>query len=73
MESNNRAAFPENAVEGGRDKDGSIIYVGLASYEGDELPAKLVPQRGNAYVSHNGKEIVVSNYKVMVTISAKFA
>lgn len=72
METNNRSAFPENAVEGGRDKDGSIIYVGLASYEGDELPAKLVPQRGNAYISYNGKELTVPNFKVMVTLSMTF-
>lgn len=64
VDSNNRAAFPPNAVEGGRDKDGSIIYVGLANYEGEELPAKLVPARGTAYVPYNGKEVAISNYKV---------
>lgn len=51
-------------MEGGRDKDGSTIYVGLATHEGDELPAKIVPARNVAYVPYNGKEVTVSNYKV---------
>lgn len=57
-------AIPRNAVESGTDADGSKIYVGLAVHEGDELPAKVIPEKRAAYVPHGGKEHFVKNYKV---------
>ncbi|XP_044751163.1 natterin-3-like isoform X2 [Coccinella septempunctata] len=58
--------IPPNAVCCGVDKDGSQVYVGLANFAGDELPAKIVPRRSEAYVCHNGREIPITDYKVLV-------
>ncbi|KAK9872211.1 hypothetical protein WA026_017010 [Henosepilachna vigintioctopunctata] len=63
---------PPNAVICGKDKDGSDIYVGLAHYSGDELPAKVVPRRREAYVSYDGKEISVAEYKLLVEKKLKW-
>ncbi|XP_063903666.1 natterin-3-like [Zophobas morio] len=57
--------IPHNAVKCGTDLDGSEIYVGLSHYNGDELPCKIVPRRRVAYISHNGKEITVSEFKIL--------
>jgi len=51
-------------VAGGRDSDGSTIYVGRAFHEGDMLPAKVIPDKGVAYVCHNGEEHPKDNYEV---------
>lgn len=56
---------PPMAVVGGHDSDGSTIYVGRAMYQGDNLPAKVVPGRNEAYVSWGGNEIVIRNYEVL--------
>ncbi|KAF2884505.1 hypothetical protein ILUMI_21679 [Ignelater luminosus] len=58
-------ALPPNAVQGGRDSDGSIIYVGKTRYMGDELPCKVIPQKRAAYVSHNCREHQVSSFEVL--------
>lgn len=68
VQSNTRAALPPNAVPGGKDSDGSPIYIGLATHQGDELPVKIVPRRHEAYVCYAGKEVPVSNYKVSAVI-----
>ncbi|KAL3281867.1 hypothetical protein HHI36_005072 [Cryptolaemus montrouzieri] len=57
---------PSNAVVCGKDKDGSDIYVGQATYGGDELPAKIIPRRREAYVCFNEKEMPVSDYRILV-------
>ncbi|KAB0798227.1 hypothetical protein PPYR_09220 [Photinus pyralis] len=63
--SHGRAA-PPRAVQAGQDADGSLIYAGRAFFHGDTLPCKIVPQRREAYVSHNGREHNVSNYEYLV-------
>lgn len=60
-------SLPENAVTGGRDSDGSQIYVGRAFHAGDMLPAKVIPDKGVAYVSHNGEEHPKDNFDVSET------
>ncbi|KYN04850.1 hypothetical protein ALC62_04234, partial [Cyphomyrmex costatus] len=59
-------SLPENAVTGGRDTDGSKLYVGRAFHDGDMLPAKVIPDKGVAYVCHNGEEHPKDNYEVLV-------
>jgi len=56
---------PFNAVPGGRDADGSIIYIGRAYFQGDQLPCKVIPQRRVAYVSYNSREHAVHNYEIL--------
>lgn len=58
--------IPVNAVVSGRDLDGSVIYVGKAKFESDKLPAKIIPERRYASVSHNGREHSVKTYKVII-------
>jgi hypothetical protein len=57
-------SIPANAVQGGRDKDGSPIYVGRARFSSDLLPAKVVPNLRTACVSFAGAEHPVANYEV---------
>lgn len=56
--------MPENAVVGGRDVDGSQIYVGRAFHDGDMIPAKVIPDKGVAYVCQGGEEHPKSNFEV---------
>ncbi|KAL2726254.1 natterin-3-like [Vespula maculifrons] len=56
---------PETAIVGGRDIDGSTIYVGKAYHEGDLLPAKVIPEKNVAYVCHNGEEHPKSEFEVL--------
>ncbi|XP_036147284.1 uncharacterized protein LOC105833177 [Monomorium pharaonis] len=58
-------SLPENAVSGGRDSDGSAIYVGRAFHDGDMVPAKVIPDKGVAYISHGGEEHPKDNYEVL--------
>lgn len=55
---------PPNAVCCGVDRDGSEIYVGQAFFSGDELPAKIIPRRREAYICYDGREIPITDYKV---------
>ncbi|XP_053965073.1 uncharacterized protein LOC128867668 isoform X3 [Anastrepha ludens] len=57
---------PPFAVIGGHDCDGSPIYVGRSYHEGDNLPAKVVPSKGTAYVCWGGQEITKSHYEILV-------
>ncbi|XP_053689190.1 uncharacterized protein LOC128738229 [Sabethes cyaneus] len=56
---------PPNMVEGGQDSDGCMIYVGRANHGGDLLPAKVIPQKGAAYVAYGGEEVLVSSVEVL--------
>ncbi|KYB26098.1 natterin-4 [Tribolium castaneum] len=57
--------IPPNAVKCGNDLDGSDIFVGLANYQRDELPCKIIPRRREAYVCYDGKEIRVNDFKIL--------
>lgn len=57
-------SLPENAVVGGRDSDGSTIYVGRAFHDGDMVPAKVIPNKGVAFVCHSGEEHPKESYEV---------
>ena len=56
--------LPPTAVEGGRDIDGSPIYVGRCFHEGDMIPAKVIPDKNIAYVCWNGEEHPKTSYEV---------
>lgn len=58
-------AIPSMAVVAGHDSDGDTIYIGRADYEGDRLPAKVIPAKGKGYVCYGGKEIEVDTYDVL--------
>uniref|UniRef100_A0A8W7PYF2 DUF3421 domain-containing protein n=1 Tax=Anopheles coluzzii TaxID=1518534 RepID=A0A8W7PYF2_ANOCL len=57
--------IPPAAVYGGNDQDGSPIYIGRAYHEGDQLPAKVIPSKQAAYVSHNGMEIFKTHFETL--------
>uniref|UniRef100_A0A182IQW8 Uncharacterized protein n=1 Tax=Anopheles atroparvus TaxID=41427 RepID=A0A182IQW8_ANOAO len=59
------APVPPGAVLAGHDTDGAPIYVGRAYHEGDQLPAKVLPSKQAAYVSHNGQEILKHSFEVL--------
>lgn len=56
--------MPLNALVGGRDSDGSPIYVGRSPFQGDELPCKIIPNQNAAYVSYDGAEHLVERFDV---------
>lgn len=58
------SGVPPGAIYAGNDADGSQIYVGRAFHEGDQLPAKVMPSKQIAYVSHNGQEIPKHHFEV---------
>lgn len=58
------AGIPPNTVYAGNDADGAPIYVGRCFHEGEQLPAKVIPSKQVAYVSHNGLEIAKQHYEV---------
>lgn len=57
--------LPEGAILAGHDTDQSPIYVGRAFHEGDQLPAKVLPSHGVAYVSYGGQEHAKNQYEVL--------
>ncbi|XP_026841400.1 uncharacterized protein LOC6590718 isoform X1 [Drosophila persimilis] len=52
-------------VQGGHDTDGDQIFVGRAYHEGDLLPAKVVPNKGCAYVAYGGSEHVKHDFELL--------
>jgi hypothetical protein len=63
---------PSTALSGGEDVDGHQIYVGRALFKNDWIPAKVIPGRNVAYVSHGGKEYSVDRFQVIFQISSSF-
>lgn len=60
------SALPRDAVLGGRDTDGSPIYVGRSTHEGDLIPCKVIPSKRVGYVAFNGLEHPKHNFEVLV-------
>lgn len=52
-------------MRGGRDADGATIFVGRAFHAGDLLPAKVIAERGLAYVSYAGGEHQVFDFEIL--------
>lgn len=59
------APLPDGAIVAGNDVDGSPIYVGRGFYNGDQLPAKVLPSQNVAYVSWNGQEVPLYTYEIL--------
>ncbi|XP_012263528.1 natterin-3-like isoform X2 [Athalia rosae] len=57
--------LPDSAVKGGRDSDGTDIFVGRAFHQGDMLPAKVIPEKHIAYVSWGGEEHPKHEFEVL--------
>ncbi|XP_017783296.1 PREDICTED: natterin-4-like [Nicrophorus vespilloides] len=62
---NCRSGVPNNAVKGGMDQDGSTIFVGRAEHEGDYIPAKVIPDRNEAYVAYGGEEHSKTEFDIL--------
>lgn len=60
--------LPAHAVVGGRDCDGSTIYVGRLQHNRDLLPAKVIPMKNVAYVCYDGKEISYTSCEVFINV-----
>ncbi|KDQ21375.1 carbohydrate-binding module family 12 protein [Botryobasidium botryosum FD-172 SS1] len=59
--------IPDNAIEGGRDSDGSILYIARAVHEGGIHPGKAGRHlRIGAVIGYGGGEIEVDQYEVLV-------
>ncbi|KAH8410102.1 hypothetical protein KR009_005871, partial [Drosophila setifemur] len=65
VHSSSQSGLPHHAVHGGHDVDRSPIYVGRAYHDGENLPAKVIPSKGCAYVAHNGGEHQKHQYEVL--------
>ena len=58
--------LPGGAILAGREANGQPLYVAKASVDNHVLIGKLNPSHGNAYVPHNGAELAVTSYEVLV-------
>lgn len=58
-------SLPDKAIVGGKDSDGSIIYVARAEYSGVKFPAKAIPSKRACYIPFNGLEILVERFEVI--------
>jgi hypothetical protein len=59
------APIMAGAIMAGYESDGSTLYVGRASFAGDHMPAKVLPGKKAAYVSHDGGEHVIYQCEVI--------
>ncbi|XP_051861677.1 translation initiation factor IF-2 [Drosophila albomicans] len=57
VQSSAYASVPPNAVVGGNDEDGAMIYVGRAEHEGDMLVCKVVPSKQIGFISQRGEAL----------------
>ncbi|KAL7738623.1 hypothetical protein ACLKA6_006916 [Drosophila palustris] len=58
-------ALPPFAIAAGHDSDNDPIYVGRAYHNGDMLPAKVIPNKQQAYVAWGGEEINKHDFEVL--------
>lgn len=56
---------PVGAHCAGNDSDGTPMYIGRAFHAGDQLPAKVLPNKQAAYVSYGGAEILKHHYEIL--------
>jgi hypothetical protein len=52
-------------VEGGRDRDGTPLYIAKASYKGANHPGKCSSKLNGAFIPYDGDEKEVKEYKVL--------
>jgi hypothetical protein len=60
--------IPANAVVGGQEQDGKLLYIGRALYNGMLVPGKIVANVGQGiYIPYFGKEIELPAYEILVS------
>lgn len=69
----NDAPAPKAALLAGHDSDGSPIYLGRVMYEGNQLPAKVIPRKKICHTSHQGKELALSSYEALCNAKVSWA
>ncbi len=64
---NSSDAFPADAVQGGQEADGSVLYVIRSSVGKALVPGKYSTKTLKAYIPWDGKELEVKRYEVLVS------
>uniref|UniRef100_T1PIQ3 Uncharacterized protein n=1 Tax=Musca domestica TaxID=7370 RepID=T1PIQ3_MUSDO len=59
------SSLPPNAVVGGNDFDGDMMYVGRAFHHGDMLVLKVVPAKKLAFGSWRGEEVPKDHFEIL--------
>ncbi|KAK4702069.1 hypothetical protein P7C70_g4159, partial [Phenoliferia sp. Uapishka_3] len=54
-----------NLVDGGKDADGTPLYVGCADYEGGSYPGKASAKFEGLNIGYGGKEVNVNDYRIL--------
>lgn len=57
--------LPQFAIHAGHDVDGDAIYLGRAHHNGENLPAKVIPNKRTAYVAWGGAEHVKHDVEIL--------
>ncbi|XP_055537453.1 uncharacterized protein LOC129725522 [Wyeomyia smithii] len=63
--STNKLPVPKGALLAGYDSDESSIYLGRVTFEGNQLPAKVIPRKGLCHTCHQGKELEMISYEAL--------
>lgn len=58
---------PPGAQPHGREGDGTQLFVARANFSGGVHPGKIRFDFHGAFISFNGKEVLVPNYEVLVS------
>ncbi|KDQ08953.1 hypothetical protein BOTBODRAFT_540120 [Botryobasidium botryosum FD-172 SS1] len=55
-----------NPVEGGKEQDGTPLYIGQAFYENGTHPGKFSQRLGGTHIAWGGKEVACDRYRILV-------
>jgi len=62
----NGTEIPDNAVAGGRDSDGTPLFVARGSQEGNWHPGKTRKDWNTVSIEYGSKELNLSNYEILI-------
>jgi hypothetical protein len=62
----NRSMHESSLVYAANDTDGSVVVVGRAHHGGELIPGKVLVRHGVCHVSHNGQELSLPNFEVLI-------
>ncbi|KAH8402307.1 hypothetical protein KR009_011161, partial [Drosophila setifemur] len=65
VQSSAYSTLPPEAVVGGNDEDGAMIYVGRAEHDGDMLVCKVVPSKQLGFISQRGEALPKDIFEVL--------
>lgn len=57
---------PANAFPGGYTKQGEVLYIGRASFNGGLIVGRVHKSHRCIYVGHNGREVSLPDYEVLI-------